>query len=60
MTKPDYREDWDMSSDEGSECFASAIISRLWGCGEVEPDLRQWLAAYLKANALPTPEATND
>jgi hypothetical protein len=53
----EYREDWDMSSDEGSECFASAIISRLWGYEEVEADLRQWLADYLKANALPTPDA---
>ena len=56
----EYREAWDMSSDQGSECFASAIISRLCGYEEVEEDLRLWLAAYLRVNALPIPPADDN
>ena len=46
----DYREDWDIRSEEGSICFASAIYSRLVG-GEQDEGALQWLAQYLRANA---------
>ena len=45
-----YREDWDITSEEGSLCFASAIYSRLVG-GEQDEATLQWLAKYLRANA---------
>ena len=47
-----YREDWDITSEEGSLCFASAIYSRLVG-GEQDEATLQWLAKYLRANAAP-------
>jgi hypothetical protein len=47
-----YREDWDITSEEGSLCFASAIYSRLVG-GEQDEATLQWLAKYLRANAPP-------
>jgi hypothetical protein len=49
---PGYREDWDITSEEGSLCFASAIYSRLVG-GEQDEATLQWLAKYLRANAAP-------
>jgi hypothetical protein len=49
---PGYREDWDITSKEGSLCFASAIYSRLVG-GEQDEATLQWLAKYLRANAPP-------
>jgi hypothetical protein len=49
---PSYREDWDITSEEGSLCFASAIYSRLVG-GEQDEATFQWLAKYLRANAAP-------
>jgi hypothetical protein len=49
---PSYREDWDITSEEGSLCFASAIYSRLVG-GEQDEATLQWLAKYLRANAAP-------
>lgn len=47
-----YREDWDIRSEEGSLCFASAIYSRLVG-GEQDESALQWLAKYLRTNATP-------
>jgi hypothetical protein len=47
-----YREDWDITSEEGSLCFASAIYSRMVG-GEQDEATLQWLAKYLRANAPP-------
>jgi hypothetical protein len=47
-----YREDWDITSEDGSLCFASAIYSRLVG-GEQDEATLQWLAKYLRANAPP-------
>jgi hypothetical protein len=47
-----YREDWDITSEEGSICFASAIYSRMVG-GEQDEATLQWLAKYLRANAPP-------
>jgi anti-sigma28 factor (negative regulator of flagellin synthesis) len=49
---PGYREDWDITSEAGSLCFASAIYSRLVG-GEQDEATFQWLAKYLRANAAP-------
>ena len=49
---PGYREDWDITSEGGSLCFASAIYSRLVG-GEQDEATLQWLAKYLRANAAP-------
>jgi hypothetical protein len=49
---PGYREDWDITSEAGSLCFASAIYSRLVG-GEQDEATLQWLAKYLRANAAP-------
>jgi hypothetical protein len=49
---PGYREDWDVTSEAGSLCFASAIYSRLVG-GEQDEATFQWLAKYLRANAAP-------
>ena len=46
----DYREAWDMSSKDGSLCFASAILSRLVGMDAADEADVQWLAAYLQAN----------
>jgi hypothetical protein len=47
-----YRESWDIRSEDGSLCFASAIYSRLVG-GEQDESTLQWLAQYLRANATP-------
>ena len=52
-----YREDWDITSEEGSLCFASAIYSRLVG-GEQDEATLQWLAKYLRANAAPHQHTT--
>ena len=52
-----YREDWDITSEEGSLCFASAIYSRLVG-GEQDEATLQWLAKYLRANAPPRNHTT--
>jgi hypothetical protein len=54
----DYRESWDITTEEGSLCFASAIYSRLVG-GEQDESELLWLAEYLRVNstALAQPEA---
>jgi hypothetical protein len=52
-----YREDWDITSEEGSLCFASAIYSRMVG-GEQDEATLQWLAKYLRANAPPRNHTT--
>ena len=51
----DYREDWDMSTTEGSQCFASAIMSRIVGVDNAEEEDRKWLAEYLKVNSAKMP-----
>jgi hypothetical protein len=55
----DYRESWDITTEEGSLCFASAIYSRLVG-GEQDESELLWLAEYLRVNsttlAQPEPE----
>lgn len=45
-----YREDWDMTTEEGSLCFASCIHARLVGGEQDESDLT-WLANYLRVNS---------
>ena len=54
-----YREDWDIRSEEGSLCFASAIYSRLVG-GDQDESALQWLAQYLRDNATPQPVPVAD
>jgi hypothetical protein len=51
-TKDDhgYREDWDMTTEEGSMCFASWIHTNLVGGEQKESDLT-WLANYLRVNS---------
>ena len=51
-TKDDhgYREDWDMTTEEGSLCFASCIHANLVGGEQNESDLT-WLANYLRVNS---------
>jgi len=51
-TKDDhgYREDWDMTTEEGSMCFASCIYAKLIGGEQSESDLT-WLANYLRVNS---------
>jgi hypothetical protein len=46
----DYRESWDITTEEGSLCFASAIYSRLVG-GEQDESELLWLAEYLRVNS---------
>jgi hypothetical protein len=59
----DYRESWDITTEEGSLCFASAIYARLVGGEQDEPELL-WLAEYLRVNsttlAQPEPEGLTD
>ena len=61
-----YREDWDMTTEEGSLCFASCIHARLVGGEQDESDLT-WLANYLRVNSSartalsqPEPEGPTD
>jgi hypothetical protein len=49
-----YRESWDIKSENGSLCFASAIYSRLLG-GEQDESALRWLAEYLRVNATLNP-----
>jgi len=60
----DFRETWDMSTIEGSQCFASAILSRLVGYDTKTVVNEVWLAAYLRANCRPVlttaPQAEKD
>ena len=49
-----YRESWDIKSENGSLCFASAIYSRLLG-GEQDESALRWLAEYLRVNATLSP-----
>jgi len=55
----DYKEAWDITTQEGSLCFAGAIYSRLVGGRQDESELL-WLAEYLRVNsttlAQPEPE----
>ncbi len=46
----DYKETWDITTQEGSLCFASAIYSRLVGGDQDESELL-WLAEYLRVNS---------
>jgi hypothetical protein len=50
----DYRENWNIRSESGSLCFASAIYARLVG-GEQDESELLWLAGYLRVNSSITP-----
>jgi len=50
----DHSEDWNIRSESGSLCFASAIYARLVG-GEQDESELLWLAEYLRMNSAITP-----